>query len=120
MAVGLLSLLISKMLLSIDREVLSMADTKKKRGFLDWVFFQDPVMESTIAASQTLPADGSKDLCKKCGYKISDNDKFCTSCGDTITPTVSEYAKFCGGCGFRNVDLRKFCGECGTNLEVTS
>jgi len=56
--------------------------------------------------------------CSKCGDKLQDSLKFCTSCGTPVedkTEVLPQSAKkFCTGCGAELSDSEAFCTMCGT------
>lgn len=55
-------------------------------------------------------------ICKKCGHKNGDNDKFCGQCGNKL-PKIANY---CPNCSLIYTNNNKFCTQCGTELVVKS
>jgi len=55
-------------------------------------------------------------LCPKCGVANKSGDKFCSSCGSTLTPEISSEGKVCPSCGAPVKEDTKFCTKCGTKL----
>lgn len=50
--------------------------------------------------------------CKKCGYELEKNEKFCPSCGERV-----ELKKVCPACGTELEENIKFCPACGKRIE---
>ncbi len=50
-------------------------------------------------------------VCRQCGAGLSENDKFCSSCGKRV-----EIGKKCPNCFTENSDEAKFCSGCGQKL----
>lgn len=50
--------------------------------------------------------------CKKCGYELEKNEKFCPSCGERV-----ELKKVCPACGIELEENIKFCPACGKRIE---
>lgn len=53
-------------------------------------------------------------FCRKCGYKIPYDSKFCPECGEKVVDLKN---KICGNCGKELDAESKFCSECGTKVE---
>ena len=55
-------------------------------------------------------------ICKTCGKRNLDKDKFCGECGNKL----SEPANYCPKCNKTYNNGNKFCTQCGTKLVVKS
>jgi predicted RNA-binding Zn-ribbon protein involved in translation (DUF1610 family) len=53
--------------------------------------------------------------CPSCGQTLSQNAKFCSSCGSPVPPPKPT-PKFCAQCGAPVSPNAKFCASCGTKL----
>lgn len=73
-----------------------------------------------IAKELNTTAEAGK-KCPSCGAKMSNESRFCQSCGlDTAPLKDSGTAEtVCGGCGTRCDKNQKFCPECGRALKKT-
>lgn len=59
--------------------------------------------------------------CSNCGTEVSDEAKFCNSCGSEIVveePVNDNGTKFCSNCGYEMPQAIKFCPECGTSTDA--
>ena len=50
-------------------------------------------------------------FCKKCGAKVKENEKFCSTCGEAI-----KKGNVCPSCGKEIKSGTKFCDKCGASL----
>ena len=93
----------------------------------------------TKAAGSVVNTPAMTVTCPKCGAKNTDDEKYCSSCGEKLFSAkiecysckglVDENMKFCPHCGSpleskicpkcgnKNAPGTKFCSECGTKLE---
>ena len=55
-------------------------------------------------------------FCNKCGGEISENDVFCTNCGNKVVEE-SDYKK-CESCGEKLEDEAEFCKYCGQKVKA--
>lgn len=53
--------------------------------------------------------------CRKCGFSLDGNSKFCNQCGTPVEQEKEESA-FCPVCGTKLAPNSKFCNSCGTKL----
>jgi membrane protease subunit (stomatin/prohibitin family) len=70
-------------------------------------------------AGQTVAAGGQVQVrCGKCGTLNSENAKFCSNCGQTLSPAPAPAGAVvaCPSCGTQNAATAKFCSNCGTSL----
>ena len=57
--------------------------------------------------------------CSKCGTNNTDEDVFCSQCGEplkqekTINNSSKLNLKICNKCGAKNIDEDMFCNQCG-------
>jgi len=56
-------------------------------------------------------------ICQKCGFQNTANNKFCGSCGGSLTPAPTIA---CPKCGAQMPNTMKFCGNCGSTLKPES
>jgi membrane protease subunit (stomatin/prohibitin family) len=93
--------------------------------------------EATVGSIMNTPAKTI--TCKKCGILNTEEDKFCSNCGEKLATVkiecyfcktlIDDNIKFCPNCGCamfkkicqncskENLPGTKFCSECGTKLE---
>jgi hypothetical protein len=76
------------------------------------------ITRSMINIDEGNVADGNRAVgtvnvlkCSKCGIKLSDDAKFCSSCGEPVELSV------CESCGVPIAKDAKFCKECGKGVE---
>lgn len=82
------------------RLVLSNLDAAKSK--------QDALVKEKQAAEQAKAAADSVGTCPSCGYKNSEQTKFCSECGTKLG------AARCRACGIELAPGTRFCGECGS------
>lgn len=58
--------------------------------------------------------------CPNCGSEVSENARFCTNCGATLTHAAKEKeeaaAAYCRNCGARLPEGADYCPDCGTSV----
>src|SRR5918911_202214 len=72
-------------------------------------------------AGQTVAAGGQVQVrCGNCGTLNSENAKFCSNCGQTLSPAPAPAGAVvaCPNCGTQNAATAKFCSNCGTSLQA--
>ena len=110
----------------------------KRRGFFSWLFFKEPV-NNTSAPQAAMPAAEAVQIpqaygstarlpqpapvvggmtCGGCNTTNSANNRFCKACGTGLVPAPAAPAPkaFCGTCGTANPDKSNFCAKCGGGL----
>lgn len=55
-------------------------------------------------------------ICKTCGIKNDNKNKFCTNCGDELFLNNEPDLSKCSQCGYENEPANKFCINCGGEL----
>ena len=71
-------------------------------------------------AGQTVAAGGQVQVrCGHCGTLNAENAKFCSNCGQALTPAPAPAGAVvaCPNCGTQNAATAKFCSNCGTSLQ---
>lgn len=72
-------------------------------------------------AGQTVAAGGQVQVrCGNCGTLNAENAKFCSSCGQALSPAPAPAGAViaCPSCGTKNAATAKFCSSCGTSLQA--
>jgi membrane protease subunit (stomatin/prohibitin family) len=72
-------------------------------------------------AGQTVAAGGQVQVrCGSCGTLNAENAKFCSNCGQGLTPAPAPAGAVvtCSNCGTRNAATAKFCANCGQSLQA--
>jgi len=94
------------MLPLIDRELRSLAKTRKKEGAA--VTSAAPGGQAASGVAPTTSA-----VCGNCGNELAAGAKFCAGCGTKAAEAAKDV---CDNCGAKLVPGAKFCGGCGTKV----
>ncbi len=57
-------------------------------------------------------------ICKKCGADNTDENKFCTNCGNELPKENQQQKNICESCGSENMPTNKYCTICGEELSA--
>src|SRR3989304_7096636 len=58
-------------------------------------------------------------ICDTCGIRNSEENKFCTNCGEELISVDNDIHNICNECGAENESENKFCISCGYKLKET-